>query len=269
MDQLRLWSQTKFEIDGGQIRASRDRDELAPSSRLAADLVAEFYARVFPQWVSGDLADLGCGKAPLLGAYRAHCSSIVLADWANSLHENSLLDVIIDMNVPLTEFADGSFDVVLLSDVLEHIREPALLISEISRILRPGGRLLLNVPFLYQVHEAPHDYYRYTRYALEQFATQSGLEVVELVPLGGWIEVVADLWSKLLARAKLWVAVSVLHRTVRAFHRTPIGRRFATISGEVFPIGYGLVARKPNHKCSNDVQAADRAVQSELPSKSN
>ncbi len=207
--------------------------------------MGEFYSNAIPRWVSGDLVDLGCGKAPLLGAYREHCSSILLADWAKSPHANPLLDLVIDLNEPLTSLDSQSFDVVLLSDVLEHIPEPAALMAEIRRILKPGGRLLLNVPFAYWIHEAPHDYYRYTRYALERFALQSGLEVIELVPLGGWIEVVADLWCKTLARARLWPLSAAVHRAVITFHRTALGRRLAARSGEVLPLGYGFIARNP------------------------
>jgi SAM-dependent methyltransferase len=240
-----LWQQSKFRIEGSTIRASNDARELGRASRILADLVGGFYATAIPRWVSGDLVDLGCGKAPLLGAYRNYCSSILLADWANSTHDNPLLDLTIDLNKALTLLDSDSFDVVVLSDVLEHIAEPSDLMAEIWRILKPGGRLLMNVPFTYWIHEAPHDYYRFTRYALERFALQSGLEVVELAALGGWIEVMADLWSKLLARARLWFVVAAVHRIVIAFHQTTLGSRLAARGGEVLPIGYGMVARKP------------------------
>jgi SAM-dependent methyltransferase len=215
--------------------------------------VGEFYSIAIPERVSGDLADLGCGNAPLLGAYRARCTSILLADWANSPHANPLLDLSIDLNEPLMPLAASSFDVVILSDVLEHIREPELLMSEISRILKPGGYLLLNVPFAYWIHEAPYDYYRYTRFALERFVQQSGMQVIELVPLGGWIEVMADLLCKLLAHIRLRilgvvihrVIIVLIHRVVISFHRTSLGRRLALRGGEVLPLGYGMVAQKP------------------------
>lgn len=239
------WGESKFAIQGQTIRGSADPRELAPASRLIADLVGQFYARAIPQWVTGDLIDLGCGKAPLLGAYRRYCSSILLADWDSSLHPNPLLDLVIDLNSPLTQLKSGSFDAVLLSDVLEHIQEPAALMMEISRILRPGGYLLMNSPFIYQIHETPHDYFRYTRFALEKFAAESRLQVVELVPLGGWLAVLTDLSSKLLARMKLALLISVLQRLIIGISHTHIGQKLMTSGGEVIPIGYGMVARKP------------------------
>lgn len=242
--QVHEWQQSKFRIEGRTIRASTDSAELERSSRILADLVGEFYSDAIPKWVSGDLADLGCGKAPLLGAYRDRCTSILLADWENSHHPNPLLDLTIDLNEPLASIADCSFDVVILSDVLEHIREPAALVAEISRILRPGGRLLLNVPFAYWIHESPHDYYRYTRFALERFILNSGLQVIELNALGGWVEVMSDLWCKMLVFARLPLFAVAIHRAVIAFHRTSLGRRLAAKSGKALPLGYGLVAQK-------------------------
>lgn len=247
------WKQSKFRIEGFEIRASRDITELSASSRIIADLVAEFYSSAIRERAKGDLADLGCGKAPLLGAYGPLCTSILLADWANSSHDNPLLDLIIDLNEPLTPLVTSSFDVVILSDVLEHIREPALLMAEISRILKPGGYLLLNVPFAYWIHEAPYDYYRYTRFALERFAQNSGLHLIELVALGGWVEVMADLSCKLLASVRLRglsgvihrLIIPAIHRLVLSFHRTDFGLRLARRGGEVLPLGYGMVAQKP------------------------
>ncbi len=243
--QIEQWKQSKFTIDGSTIRGTRDRRELWPGSRIVADLVGQFYSNAIPKWVSGDLADLGCGKAPLLGAYRDRCTSVALADWPNSAHPNPLINISVDLNEPLVSIPDKSYDVVVLSDVLEHIREPVVLMSEISRILRPGGRLLMNVPFAYWIHEAPYDYYRYTRYALESFVETAGMQVVELTPLGGWIEVMADMSCKLLTRARLTFVASALHRAVIAFNNTGIGRRLALSTGDVLPLGYGMVARKP------------------------
>jgi|ERR1041384_165087 SAM-dependent methyltransferase len=65
------------------------------------------------------------------------------------------------------DFGGRSFDVIVLSEVLEHVPAPHLAISNIHRVLRAGGRLILTVPFLFPIHERPHDYYRYTRYGLE------------------------------------------------------------------------------------------------------
>lgn len=246
MQRVEDWRPTKFEHDADGVRGSRDPDELAAGSRLTADLVCAFYSSAIPRHASGALVDLGCGKAPLYGFYRRHVDQVTLVDWAQSLHANPHLDVVQDLNEPLQLPAAG-FDTVLLSDVLEHIRLPGDLLAEIARILRPGGRLLMNVPFLYGLHEQPHDYYRYTRFALEYLVANAGLDVVEMHALGGYPEVVADLTSKVAGRVPRVGPrlASGVHRSARGLLRRGYGRRLSDRTREQWPLGYALVAVKP------------------------
>lgn len=65
------------------------------------------------------------------------------------------------------DFAGRTFDVIVLSEVLEHVHSPHLAIANVRGALGEGGRLILTVPFMLPIHERPHDYYRYTRYGLE------------------------------------------------------------------------------------------------------
>ena len=72
-------------------------------------------------------------------------------------------------------FASSSFDTVLLLEVLEHLEQSAFALAEIRRVLKPNGRLLLTIPFLYPMHDEPHDYQRYTRYGLIRELKVAGL----------------------------------------------------------------------------------------------
>lgn len=82
-------------------------------------------------------------------------------------------------------FENQSFDFVLCTQVLEHVRKPEKVIQEISRILKPGGLLFLTVPQSWEEHEQPYDYYRFTQFALLALAEDNHLEVVEINPQGG------------------------------------------------------------------------------------
>jgi SAM-dependent methyltransferase len=239
------WVPSKYITTRGQLRASRDTGEVNVASRLVADLVAGFYQDAIPAHAYGSLLDLGCGKAPLYATYAPVVSQTVCVDWENSLHPNPHLDLTHDLTEPLP-FASESFGTVILSDVLEHMRRPVELISEIARVLEPGGVLLMNVPFLYWLHETPHDYYRYTRFALSGFADDAGLEVVTLRSIGGAPLVLGDLVSKLLAQfgsVGSWLA-ALVQRLTSAFTRSGLGRQFSDRTAEVWPIGYAMVARK-------------------------
>ena len=98
------------------------------------------------------------------------------------------------------------------------------------------------VPFLYQVHEAPHDYYRYTRHALERLVSDAGLRMVELSPYGGYPDVLCDLLNKALASVPplchLFLALASWASRRRLY------RRWSSGTAERFPLGYCLVAEK-------------------------
>ena len=64
-------------------------------------------------------------------------------------------------------FPDNNFDSVFLMEVLEHVHSPHKAISEIYRVLKPGGILVFSVPFIFPIHDRPYDYFRYTKYGIE------------------------------------------------------------------------------------------------------
>lgn len=84
-------------------------------------------------------------------------------------------------------FANGSFDGVACLEVLEHVPDALAVMREISRVLRPGGKAWISMPFLYPTHDAPFDFQRYTRYGMQRDAQLAGLEVVNLRRTGGAI----------------------------------------------------------------------------------
>lgn len=230
----------------GRLRATRDRRHLAPGSILIAELVAGCYDQAIPLHCAGALLDLGCGHVPLFAAYRTWVTTVTCADWGNTLHKNPYLDAEVDLTAALP-FPGEAFDTVLLSDVLEHLPEPALLWRELQRILRPGGKVLLNVPFYYPIHEAPWDYYRYSRFALARFAETSGFRVLSLEPIGGLPEVFTDLGAKLLARLPgpgRWAARGLQAACLWSL-RLPLGRKASRMTCERFPLGYFGVFQKP------------------------
>lgn len=71
----------------------------------------------------------------------------------------------------------NSVDTVLLLDVLEHLPRPENCIAEIRRVLRPGGRLVLQVPFLYPLHDAPYDFHRWTIHGLRALAERYEFDI--------------------------------------------------------------------------------------------
>ena len=104
--------------------------------------------------------------------------------------------------------------------------------------------MILGVPFIYGLHEVPHDYFRWTRYAFERACEENGLEVVELEPYGGGIDVVADLLVRSLGILSDRLA-GIAGRIAANLLRGGRARRLAPAAFEALPLGYLLVARKP------------------------
>ncbi len=240
-----LWSPSKFVYRRGRLAASRDPREVNPSSRLMSDSIAALYQRYIPEYARGRLIDLGCGSVPLFATYRDHVSENVCVDWANTSHKNDYLDHECDLSQPLP-FPENEFDTLILSDVLEHIATPELLWREMHRILKPGAVAFVNTPFFYWLHEEPHDYYRYTGFALRRFAEQSGFEVLLLTTIGGTPEILADIVAKHVKRIPLIgrICSVAIQEITRVVVNTGPGRRFSESTGKKFPFGYFMLARK-------------------------
>lgn len=94
-------------------------------------------------------------------------------------------DISAYLNLPLPVNSNVA-DHIVSFEVLEHLAEPCTMQSEAFRILKPGGSLTLSVQFQWWVHEAPLDYYRYTRYGLEHLLIKSGFVDVSNKPTTGF-----------------------------------------------------------------------------------
>ena len=235
------WKRSKFErTSDGSWRANRK--EVPASSRLFADLIASSYADAISKHARGRLVDLGCGRVPLYEMYRDNVSEVICIDWPGSLHNSPHIDFRADLNKPL-EMEPGSFNTAIATDVLEHLYAPATFFTSVSRILKPGGTLILGVPFLYWIHEQPHDFHRYTRYALQRLAIDAGLQVVSLAPFGGGPHVVLDMAAKIVSGYR--PLASFVYAFAQLLLWMPLAQNAAAATRELMPSGYVLVAQKP------------------------
>jgi SAM-dependent methyltransferase len=81
---------------------------------------------------------------------------------------------------------DARFDAAICSQVLEHVPDPAAVLAELQRVLKPGASLWLSAPLFYQEHQRPYDFFRYTRFGFRHLAEQAGFEVEEIERLEGY-----------------------------------------------------------------------------------
>jgi len=143
---------------------------------------------------SGRLLDYGCGKMPYRQYILQHSrvTEYIGLDIETALdYDTSVPDAVWDGTV--IPFSDGHFDVVLATEVFEHIHDPGHALIEIRRVLKPGGLIFFTVPYVWPLHEAPHDEYRYTPFALETIFHRAQFSRVAIHPTGGWNAALAQM----------------------------------------------------------------------------
>jgi len=159
---------------------------------------------------SGKFLDVGCGKMPYKGYIlkNSAVSKYVGLDIESALiyDENCSPDLLWDgSKIPLEE---NSFDCAFATEVLEHCPEPEVVLKEVLRVLKPGGRFFFTVPFLWNLHEVPNDEYRYTPFSLERHLKNSGFDNIEIKATGGWHASMAQMLG-------LWVRRSPMPQSKR------------------------------------------------------
>ncbi len=166
-----------------QLRARWEREQYRPgllgwlvnpfcfARRGLLDGLTEFFPRL-----RGAVLDVGCGRKPYRDLVPAERYTGVDIDTAVT-RTLAAADVFYDGRT--LPFADGSFDAVLCSQVLEHVFTPDAFVTELSRVLRPGGLLLLATPFAWDEHEQPADFGRYSSFGLRALLERNGFVVLE------------------------------------------------------------------------------------------
>lgn len=148
---------------------------------------------------------------------------------------------------------DAVFDVVLCTEVLEHLPEPQRAIDEMFRVLKPGGTLLLTTRFLFPIHDAPHDYFRFTKYGLRHLLRR--FEVLELQEETDSIGAIAVLVQRLGMQARTigpagargaWLIAARLVRPFGFLIREEYGdSRRRTAETGIMTSGYHVACRRP------------------------
>ncbi len=100
-------------------------------------------------------------------------------------------------------FPGSLIDCVLLLDVLEHLEQPERCLGEIYRVLKPGGLLIVQVPFLYPVHDKPQDYRRWTVFGLSRLLREHDFEIAEQETTGNPLETAALLLNIAMSKTVL------------------------------------------------------------------
>lgn len=153
-------------------------------------------------------------------------------------------DVLVDAH--LVALKSGSVDSVICCEVLEHVRNPEQCCSELFRIVAPGGRLFLSVPFLYPIHPDPTDYLRFTPQWIE--TVFGGFHGIEIIPMGGWLGTLGMMIELGAREIQGSIAKTFIRRILRLIGRMlpymemQAGPKLGQLDS--FATGYFCIARK-------------------------
>ena len=126
--------------------------------------------------ITGKTLDVGCGQKPYEELFSSS-QYIGLEIDSEENRKNKKADFFYDGST--FPFPDAEFNSMVLNQVFEHVFNPDEFLHEANRVIKPGGMLLLTVPFVWDEHEQPHDYARYSSFGIRSLLEKHGFAVVE------------------------------------------------------------------------------------------
>ncbi|HZS87069.1 MAG TPA: methyltransferase domain-containing protein [Chloroflexota bacterium] len=185
--------------------------------------------------------DVGAAEAPYRELF-AHCEYVTADLAATEYHDFSAHPPDIVCDITAIPLPDASQDAILCTEVLEHVPEPDVALSEFRRLLVPGGHLFVTTPFVWFLHEQPYDFYRYTPFSLERLLVDAGFQDVSILPRERDITTLVMLlerytyvagWTRKPVRRRVrHLILKVLHEVVRG------NRLYAGGLQPLLPVGY-------------------------------
>jgi len=158
-------------------------DGMQPSEKLArGPEIGTAWRKANWRFLSEQLTALPQGAAILdVGAGRGDFADLFAGRnyLALDVYPYPEVDIVCDLT-QTTPFREAAFDALVLMNVLEHVYNTQSLLNALTGMLKPGGVLIVAVPFLVKLHQEPVDFVRYTHYALEQIGSKQGLVVEQI-----------------------------------------------------------------------------------------
>ncbi|MDX2047194.1 MAG: class I SAM-dependent methyltransferase [Chitinophagaceae bacterium] len=231
----------------GAERLSRLKLSLNSTDYLVYKYLFRDLKYAISKYAGEDVLDVGCGNKPY-SSFFPEVNSYTGCDVVQS--SQKLVDVI----CPATSlaFPDQHFKTVFSTQVLEHVDDHQKAFAEIYRVLKPGGYFIFSVPFTWELHEEPYDYFRFTKYGIDFLMSKYGFEKVEILANGGkWAAVgqlrVSMIWSRFRNKPrlstiyKLFVKYCGIRIVLNSFYSLMDRLEY----DELITLNYVCVARKP------------------------
>jgi len=193
--------------------------------------------------LDGKLLDFGCGSKPYRKLFEV--SQYVGLDIEESGHDNSNEDIDVNYDGKTIPFEDNYFDSVFTSEVFEHIFNLDEILTELNRVCKIDAKLLITIPFVWDEHEIPYDFARYTSFGIKHLLERHGFEIIELEKTTTYVQTVFQMWNA-------YVFQHVLKSGIIAVLFTPILITPVTIIGQILSF---VLPKNENYYHNNVVLA--------------
>ena len=140
-------------------------------------------------YIRGKTLDIGAGGFDRYGGSFPLVTEYIRMDIKGADIVGSIYDI---------PFEENTFDSLVSTQVFEHLAHPQKGALEMHRVLKKGGHALVTVPQWNELHEEPHDYFRYTRYGLESLFAEAGFTIVSITRVGGYYSTLAQMKIRFL-----------------------------------------------------------------------
>ena len=214
--------------------------------RYLSPVLFGLYAELLPclrNYATGAVLDAGCGVMPFREEMERLAASYQSLDVQRRAPE---VDIIADLQ-DMPQVASETYDLVVCSEVLEHVPRPDRATAEVARILKPNGIFVISVPHLSRLHEEPHDFYRYTHHGIRYLLENAGFQVIRIVPIGSLFSflghqlstiIVCGTWNIPVVRhVAFWLNAALVTLPCNLLDRLPFMR-------QKMPVGYVAVGVK-------------------------
>ena len=236
------WRETKFLLGKDGVMANIKYT--GAGSFVYTQQLARVISEVVKKYTKGNVLDYGCGSCPLFGFYRRYAQSVTCVDWAQSSHKIDHADILNDLSVSHVSF--GVFETIICTDLLEHLPNITVAIDNITKMLSKNGVIIISTPFMYPIHEEPHDYSRPTSFLLDRAFSISGCERICIIPFGGGATLFIDMALKWIDRVGLIprpIKTVIARIAAFALRRVPL-KWIDSITQQKIPSGYVAVFTK-------------------------
>ncbi len=178
-------------------------------------------------YLKGKMLDFGCGSKPY--KHLITVDEYIGLDIENSGHDhkqkNEQIDIFYDGKI--IPFDANHFDSLLSTEVFEHVFNIDEVISELFRVIKPGGYLVITIPFAIGEHEIPYDFARYTSFGITHLLNKAGFEIMVMEKTTNSVETIFQLWN-------FYIYNHIFSNSIVKLLLTPILLAPVTILGIVF-----------------------------------